>query len=75
MKEIMDTSLVEARRFFRCVVCSVRTAARFMERKRVPMRTIPCPLLCGKFTITVIRNKRPLDLKNIGTASYLCYYR
>ena len=47
---------LEARRFFRCVVCSVRTAARFTERERVPMRTILCPDMCGKVTATVNSN-------------------
>ena len=39
-----------------CVFYSISTAARFTERERVPMRTIPCPLLRGNFSVTVNSN-------------------
>ena len=42
--------------FFRCVVCSVRTAARFTERERVPVKIIHRFDMRGKFTATVNSN-------------------
>ena len=41
---------------------SVRTAARFTERERVPMRTIHCPDMREKFTATVNSNPPPYVL-------------
>ncbi len=42
---------LEARRFFCCVVCSIRTAAPLHGSESVSaMRTIYCPDMCGKFT-------------------------
>ena len=39
-----------------CVFYSISTAARFTERERVPMRTIPCPLIRGNYSVTVNSN-------------------
>ena len=47
---------LKARRFFCCVVCSIRTAARFTERERVPMRTTLCPTMRKNFTLAVNSN-------------------
>ena len=53
--------ILEARRFFRCVMCSVRTAARFTERERVSMRIIHCPGMCGNLTAIVISNTQACE--------------
>ena len=50
--------ILEARRFFRCVMCSVRTAARFTERERVPISPLLSPGLRGNCAKTKYHHRK-----------------
>ncbi len=50
-----------------CVFYSISTAARFTERERVPMRTVPCPLIRGNFSVTVNSNKFITEIQVVLT--------